>query len=63
MNRASSVIVNHNAPQLSAEDAWRAWHQLSQIAESLWIAYEQEFLQFCIEEAKDQGYSLPSPFD
>lgn len=63
MKTVTCANVNPDAPQLSAEDAWRFWHQLNQIAETLWNAYEQEFLQFCIDEAKNQGYSLPMPFD
>ena len=56
MQRYPRQELDQPAPSMGAEDAWRVWHQLSQLAESIWQEHEQEFLEFCMQEAEDQCY-------
>jgi len=63
MTPQTAQTVNAGDTPLSPEDAWKLWHQLNLLAQSLWEAYEQHFLQFCIQEAADQGHNPPPPFD
>lgn len=37
---------------LSPKTAWKLWEQIHVLADSLWEAYEYEFLDFCIEECE-----------
>jgi hypothetical protein len=63
MNTHPSAHIDQTISHISAEDAWRLWHKLNQLAESIWEAHEKEFLEFCMEEAEDQCYGLPPPSD
>lgn len=48
---------------LNPEFAWKLWHQLNKAAEALWELYEQEFLQFCIDECDVPHPEPPLPFE
>ena len=50
-------------PHLTPSVAWTLWKTLNSLAESLWDAYEQEFLEFCIQESDSYRPSAPLPFD
>lgn len=41
--------------------AWKLWHQLIDLSDRLWDAYEQEFLEFSIEESELEDSSPPLP--
>lgn len=52
------------APQLPfAPDAWKMWLKLNKIADLLWETYEQDFLQFCIDETDSRSPDRSYPFD
>jgi hypothetical protein len=62
MNSQYAPIINFQNSQ-SPESAWRLWHLLNQLADALWQSYEKEFLDFCIQDAKDQSSVKSLPFD
>jgi hypothetical protein len=31
-------------------DAWRLWHQLQALSDSIWKRYEPDFIELCIAE-------------
>jgi len=49
--------------QLTPAVAWTLWKTLNQLSESLWDAYEQEFLEFCIQESDSYRLNQPLPFE
>ena len=49
--------------KLAPAVAWNLWKTLSQLSESLWDAYEHEFLDFCIQESDSYRPSMPLPFE
>jgi hypothetical protein len=55
VNRCTSCILTPAA-------AWKLWHQLVDLSDRLWDAYEQEFLEFSIQESEkeDSGPLPPS---
>jgi hypothetical protein len=61
MNPPATTRPDDPQAALSPEAAWELWHQLNHLAESLWDAYEQEFLRFCILDAENQNRA-PSPY-
>ena len=63
MNPYSTALVDPADPNMGAEEAWRLWHQLTQLAESIWQKHEMKFLEFCIQEEKDQCYIHLPPSD
>jgi hypothetical protein len=63
MSPQSTKPIIGQPPTLSAQDAWRLWRQLNQLQELLWNAYEQQFMEFSIQEAKDHNYCNPLPFE
>lgn len=42
-----------------APDAWQMWKKLHKLANFLWDTYEQDFLEFCYQEVKDEPDSPP----
>ena len=38
------------------QQAWALWHLLQNLSDILWNRYESAFLDFCIEEDKDNQY-------
>lgn len=38
-----------------AEEAWRLWHLLQNLSDTLWNRYESAFMDFCGEEMGDAG--------
>lgn len=63
MSTQSAVYVDSHLYMISPDDAWKLWHQLNELAQAIWEAYEQPFLEFCIQKAKNQSYSESLPFD
>jgi len=45
---------------ISPKTAWKLWEHIHILADSLWEAYEYEFLDFCIEEC-DIKATEPEP--
>ena len=49
--------------QLTPAVAWALWKTLNELAESLWDAFEQHFLDFCIAESDSYRPVAPLPLD
>jgi hypothetical protein len=63
MNNQSTAGVNPGKCSLTPADAWKLWHQLIELTNCLWDAYEQGFLEFSIEESEMEDFNRPLPFD
>jgi hypothetical protein len=67
MNRTDKKRDRNQHLPFSPEEAWKLWHQLSNITDKLWHSYEQPFLEFCIadheprpkENYKQEELNLP----
>jgi hypothetical protein len=64
MNNQSAAGANHcGTCVLTPAAAWKLWHQLIDLSDRLWDAYEQEFLEFSIEESEKEDFDRPLPFE
>jgi hypothetical protein len=49
------------ASMSEAEEAWRLWHLLQNLSDTLWNRYESAFMDFCGEDAgrgkNDTGFN------
>jgi len=63
MKQQSTAGVNPDKSSLSPAAAWKLWHQLIDFTNALWDAYEQEFLDFSIEESEREDFNRPMPFE
>lgn len=39
-----------------AQEAWRLWHLLQTLSDTLWQHYESAFMDFCAQEQRENGY-------
>ena len=53
VNRCASCILTPAA-------AWKLWHQLIDLSDRLWDAYELEFLEFCMQDSEKED-TVPLP--
>ena len=63
MKQRSTAGVDHEMPALTPDAAWKLWHQLVDLTNSLWDAFEQEFIEFSIQESEKEDFNRPLPFD
>lgn len=63
MNNQSTAGVNPGKCSLTPAAAWKLWHQLIDLTDRLWDAYEQEFLEFSIEKSEKNDFNRPLPFE
>jgi hypothetical protein len=62
-NYQSTAGVNPEKRSLTPADAWKLWHQLVDLTNCLWDAFEQEFLEFSIEESEKEDFNRALPFE
>ena len=43
--RSTADGVDHEMPALTPDAAWKLWHQLVDLTNALWDAFEKEFLE------------------
>jgi hypothetical protein len=56
-------LPRHIAAHYSPHQAWELWLLLTQLADSLWDSFEQEFIEYCCDSPKDPTSPIVCPFD
>lgn len=63
MNTKHNTNANHRNGSLTPTAAWTLWHQLIKLSDDLWDAFEEEFLEFCIQASEKNDCNIPLPFE
>jgi hypothetical protein len=48
--RKGTTMASTTGDQKELLDAWRLWHQLQALSDSIWKRYEPDFIELCIAE-------------